>query len=92
MFGASLSRLVSSPELYGAPFQAFVNGSGPGSPDQPGLLAELAGTPAIDRVTLVSVPAVTVNKVSTRAAAVTPVRGAVLLSAADGGCPRARAR
>jgi hypothetical protein len=89
VFGASLSHLVTSPELYGAPFQAFVNGAGPGAPDQPSLLADLARKPAIDRVTLVSVPAVTVNKVSTRAAAVTPVRGEVLLSAADGRLPAA---
>ncbi|MGH3272103.1 MAG: ABC transporter permease, partial [Trebonia sp.] len=51
------------------------------------LLAALAREPAIDRVTLVTIPAITVNKVSTRAAAVTPVRGAVLLSAADGRLP-----
>jgi ABC-type lipoprotein release transport system permease subunit len=87
VFGASLSHLVASPELYGSPFQAFVNGSGPGSPDETGLLAALARVPAIDRVTLVSVPAVTVNKIGVRAATVTPVRGAVLLSAADGRLP-----
>jgi FtsX-like permease family len=87
VFGASLSHLIASPELYGSPFQAFVNGSGPGSPDQPGLLAALAREPAIDRVTLVSVPAITVNKIGVRAAAVTPVRGPVLLSAADGRLP-----
>jgi FtsX-like permease family len=87
VFGASLSHLVASPELYGSPFQAFVNGSGPGAPDQPGLLAALAREPAIDRVTLVSVPAITVNKIGVRAAAVRPVRGPVLLSAADGRLP-----
>ena len=87
VFGASLAHLVGSPELYGAPYQAFINASGPGAPDQARLLAALAREPAIDRVTLVTIPAITVNKVSTRAATVTPVRGAVLLSAADGRLP-----
>jgi FtsX-like permease family len=87
VFGASLSHLVNSPELYGAPYQAFVNSSGPGATDQASLLAELAREPAIDRITLVSVPAITVNQVGVRAATVTTVRGAVLLSAADGRLP-----
>jgi len=87
VFGASLSHLVSSPNLYGAPYQAFLNASGPGAPDQAGLLAKLAREAGIDRVTLVTVPAITVNTVGVRAAAVTPVQGAVLLSAADGRLP-----
>jgi hypothetical protein len=87
VFGASLSHLVGSPDLYGAPYQASVNSSGPGAPDEGSLLAGLHREPAFDRITLVSVPAISVNKVGVRAAIVTPVRGTALLSPADGRLP-----
>jgi ABC-type lipoprotein release transport system permease subunit len=87
VFGASLSHLIASPELYGAPFQAYFESSGPGAVPQDSLLTELERDPAIDRITLVSVPAITVNEIGVRALAATPVRGTVLLSAADGRLP-----
>jgi FtsX-like permease family len=87
VFGASLSHLVASPDLYGDPFQAYFNSSGPGAPTQASLLAELERDPAIDRITLVTGPAITVNKIRVRALAATGVRGALLLSVADGRLP-----
>ena len=48
---------------------------------------ELEGDRAIGRITLVSLPAVTVNRINVRTIAVTVVRGPMLLSAADGRLP-----
>ncbi|HEY5990701.1 MAG TPA: FtsX-like permease family protein [Streptosporangiaceae bacterium] len=87
VFGTSLSHLIGSPELYGAPFQVYFNASGPGADPERGLLAELERDPAIDRITRLSIPAVSVNHVSVRALAASPVRGAVLLSAVEGRLP-----
>lgn len=90
VLGASLSRLTASPELYGDPFQAYFSWSGPGEAAGAGLLTELERDPAIDRITLVSGPAITVNHVSVQALAVAAVRGPVLLSAAEGRLPAGR--
>jgi ABC-type lipoprotein release transport system permease subunit len=87
VFGASLSHLIASPELYGAPFQAYFQSSGPGAVPTDSLLTELKRDPAIDRITLVTGPAITVDKIGVRALAATPVRGTVLLSAVDGRLP-----
>ena len=54
VFGASLTRLITSPALYGVPFQAeFTNeGTGSGSVLTGALLASLRQDPAITRITL----------------------------------------
>jgi hypothetical protein len=90
VLGASLSRLTASPELYGDPFQAFFNWAGPGGTAGTGLLAGLKRDPAIDRITLISAPAITVNQVSVQALAAAVPRGPLLLSAADGRLPAGR--
>jgi hypothetical protein len=87
VFGASLTHLTRSPELYGAPFQGYVMSSGPGGAPA-GLLAALTRDPAISGVTAATDPAVAVNGVSVRAIATTAVRGPTLLSAVKGRLPR----
>ncbi len=87
VFGASLTHLTRSPELYGAPFQRYVMSSGPGGAPA-SLLAELNRDPAISQVTTITLPAVTVNRVSVRAVTTTAVRGPTLLSAVRGRLPR----
>ena len=87
VFGSSLAHLTATPALYGAPFQDFFNSSGPGALGQDPLIKELEGDRAIGRITLVSSPAVTVNRINVRAIAATAVRGPMLLSAADGRLP-----
>jgi ABC-type lipoprotein release transport system permease subunit len=87
VFGTSLAHLTATPALYGAPFQAYFNNSGPGGLAGSSLLRELRRDRAISRITLVSVPAIAVNNVSARAIAATAVRGRMLLSAAEGRLP-----
>jgi hypothetical protein len=87
VFGASLTHLTRSPELYGAPFQRYVTSSGPGGAPA-GLLAELNRNPAISQVTTITLPPVTVNQVGVRAITTTAVRGPTLLSAVRGRLPR----
>jgi hypothetical protein len=89
VFGTSLAHLTATPALYGAPFQAFFNASGPGATDGRSVLTELKSDRAIGQITLVSAPAITVNHVSVRAVAATTVRGRTLLSAAEGRLPAA---
>ena len=87
VFGASLAHLVASPELYGDPFQAVITTSAPGASPPASLVSELTRDPVIDRITTVTVPAITVGTVTVRALATTAVRGPVLLSTADGRFP-----
>ena len=87
VFGSSLAHLTATPALYGAPYQDFFNSSGPGAVGQDPLIKELVRDPAIGRITLVSLPAVTVNRVSIRVVTATVIRGPMLLSAADGRLP-----
>ena len=90
VFGASLTRLISSPALYGAPFQAeFTNlGTGSGSVLTGALLASLRQDPAITRITLVTVVEIEVNGRHVRSLALNAVRGPALISAVDGRLPR----
>jgi putative ABC transport system permease protein len=90
VLGASLSHLTASPELYGDPFQAIFSWSGPGEADATSLLTGLERDPAIDRITLVSGPAITVNQVGVQALAAAAPRGRLLLSAAGGRLPAGR--
>jgi ABC-type lipoprotein release transport system permease subunit len=91
VFGASLTHLVSSPELYGAPFQAYFASDGePGSQGVVNgpLLDKLVGDPAIKQITKGAFVEVNVNGKHVRTIAMTPVRGTALLSALDGRLPR----
>jgi hypothetical protein len=90
VLGASLSRLTASPELYGDPFQAYFNLSGAGGAAGSGLLTGLKRDPAIDRITLISAHAITVNQVSVQVLAAATAEGPPLLSAADGRLPSGR--
>jgi putative ABC transport system permease protein len=90
VFGASLTRLVSSPELYGVPFQAnFANegGTGSGSVLTGSLLTSLRRDPAINRITLVTAVEIDINRHHVRSLAVDAVRGPALISAVDGRLP-----
>jgi hypothetical protein len=91
VFGASLTHLVSSPELYGAPFQAYFSSDGtPGSQAKVNgpVLKGLKDDDAIEQITLGAFVEVNVNGRHVRTVAMTPVRGAALLSALDGRLPR----
>jgi ABC-type lipoprotein release transport system permease subunit len=91
VFGASLTHLVSSPELYGAPFQAYFSSDGlPGSQAEVTgpLLDGLRRDRAISQITLGAFVEVNINGKHVRTVVMTPVRGAALLSAVDGRLPR----
>jgi hypothetical protein len=89
VFGSSLAHLIGTPALYGAPFQDFFVGGGPGDVGQDRVIKVLEGDRAIARITLVTVWPVTVNRVDVTAIAATaaPGRGPMLLSAAEGRLP-----
>jgi hypothetical protein len=91
VFGASLTHLVSSPALYGAPFQVYFAPDG-GARSQSvvtgPLLDGLRRDHAITQVTLADQAQIDVNGSHVRTLAVTPVRGAALVSAVDGRQPR----
>ncbi|MGN6793472.1 MAG: hypothetical protein ACTHJW_13900, partial [Streptosporangiaceae bacterium] len=90
IFGASLTRLISTPALYGAPFQVqFANqGTGTGKVLTGALLTNLRHDPAIARITLATVVEIDVNGHHVRAVALKPVRGPALISKVDGRLPR----
>jgi ABC-type lipoprotein release transport system permease subunit len=90
VFGASLTQLISSPALYGVPFQAeFTNeGTGPGSAITTSVLASLKNDHAIGRITLAAPGAIDVNGRQVRLFAVTAIRGRPLISVVDGHPPR----
>jgi hypothetical protein len=81
VFGASLTHLISTPALYGAPFQAYFSGDG-----EPGSAAVVTGPlldglrkdSAIEQITLGAFVEVNVNGSPVRAVAMTPLRGAAL--------------
>jgi ABC-type lipoprotein release transport system permease subunit len=90
VFGASLTHLVSTPALYGVPFQVYFTNEGAGSaPEVTGaLLTGLRRDRAIGRITLATVEEITVNGHPVRVLGVIPVRGRTLVSAVDGRLPR----
>jgi hypothetical protein len=88
VFGASLSHLLASPELYGAPYQATIN-SGTGARPYDKVISDLDRARGIDRITLLTGSAISIGKVNVRATEVTPRRGAMLLSASAGRLPAA---
>ena len=89
IFGASLARLISSPALYGAPYQVqFANeGVGPGTVLTHQLLASLRRDAAIARITVATTADVEVNGRHVRAVALRAVRGQPLISTIDGRPP-----
>jgi len=89
VFGASLTWLISSPALYGAPFQAdFTNlGVGNGSVVTGSLLTSLRQDPAIKRITLATAAEIAVNGRQVRLLAVNAIRGPALISTVDGRLP-----
>lgn len=90
VFGASLTNLVSSPALYGVPYQVYFAAQDPGSEAKVTgpLLDSLRRDRAIERITLAALVEVGLNGKSVRALAVTAVRGPVLISAVDRQLPR----
>jgi hypothetical protein len=84
-----MSHLIASPELYGDPFQAYFNGSGPGAPPVASLLDEFRRDPAIGQVTLMTSAQLSVNQADVRALAVSAARGPLLLSSVAGRLPAA---
>jgi FtsX-like permease family len=91
VFGASLAHLISSPGLYGSPFQVYFAPDGTDRAPEVitgPLLTSLRRDGAIERITLAAYEEITVNGRHVPALAVTPVRGPVLLSAVAGRPPR----
>src|SRR6266700_2064687 len=86
VFGASLNTLVSSPALYGAPFQAqFTNeGLGTGGAIRNLLLPRLLQDSQITQITRATVAEFKVNGRHVRAVAIKAVRGRALISTVDG--------
>ncbi len=90
VFAGSLTHLISSPALYGAPFQAYFASNGePGSQAvvTGPLLDSLREDRAIEQITQGAFVEVNVNGSHVRTVAMTPVRGPALLSAVDGRLP-----
>ena len=90
VFGASLAHLVSSPALYGSPYQAYFTnlGSGSGAAVTGPVLTSLRRDRAIQRISLATTERITVNGSQVGLLAVSAVRGPALVSAVDGRLPR----
>lgn len=86
VFGASLSHLIASPQLYGDPFPVYFDSQDPQTITGP-VQHSLQHDPAIDRMTLAIGPEITVNHVQVRAIAFRAVRGRALLSMVSGSVP-----
>ena len=89
VFGASLTRLISSPALYGVPFQAeFANeGTGSGSAITGPVLTSLRQDREIERITVATIADIHVNGRQVRMVAATAIRGPALISVVDGRLP-----
>ncbi|MGO9963604.1 MAG: ABC transporter permease [Acidimicrobiales bacterium] len=88
VFGASLSHLIATPRLYGAPFQ--LNFTDPAGGEEPpaGLLTRLEHDRAVTAISRGLAVEVSVNnKVSIGAIAATAVRGRLLFSTVAGHLP-----
>jgi len=91
VFGASLTHLISTPALYGAPFQAYFAQDGTAGSQAVvtgPLLESLRKDRTIQRITLAALAEININGRHVRTVAMTPVRGPALLSAVDGRLPR----
>ncbi|HYB88918.1 MAG TPA: ABC transporter permease [Streptosporangiaceae bacterium] len=89
VFGASQAHLLSSPALYGLPYQvSFSNlGSGSGAAITGPVLTSLRRDRAIQRISLATTEEIAVNGRQVGLLAVTAVRGPALISAVDGRLP-----
>jgi ABC-type lipoprotein release transport system permease subunit len=89
VFGASLAHLLSSPALYGSPYQVYFSnqGSGSGAAVTGPVLTSLRRDPAIQRISLATTEQITVNGSHVGLFAVTAVRGPALVSTVDGRLP-----
>ena len=90
IFGASLTHLVSSPALYGTPFQVYFAPDGEAQSQSVvtgPLLAGLRRDRAIERITMASEAQIDINGRHVRTYALTPVRGPALISAVQGRLP-----
>ena len=89
VFGASLTHLLSSPALYGSPYQAYFTNltSGSGAAVTGPVLTGLRRDRAIRRISLATTEQITVNGSQVGLLAVTAVRGAALISDVDGRLP-----
>jgi FtsX-like permease family len=86
IFGASLSHLTASPNLYGDPFQLSFNPNGGAS--DPTLLGRLEHDRAITGITQGAGGGdLSINKVATWTIAASPVRGPLLFSVVAGHLP-----
>lgn len=89
VFGASLSRLTTTPRLYGQAFQMWLSGIGQNiSPAELATLqARLQHDPAVVGLTLGTSGAASINGVGTDVIAGEPLRGPLLVSSASGRAP-----
>jgi hypothetical protein len=85
VFGASLSHLTASPNLYGDPFQLNFNLVN-GQPD-PGVYRSLVHDPAVTRITRGLGTEISIKNVTVGAVAATAIRGTPLLSTVTGHLP-----
>jgi hypothetical protein len=86
VFGASLSHLTATPRLYGDTFQLNFNDPNRAGPNA-ALLRSLEHNRAISEITEGYALEVSINKIAVGAIAGSPIRGALLLSSADGPVP-----
>ena len=89
VFGASLTHLLSSPALYGLPYQVYFTnlGAGSGAAVTGPVLTSLRRDHAIQRISLATTEQITVNGSHVGLFAVTAVRGPALVSTVDGRLP-----
>jgi hypothetical protein len=90
VFGASLSHLTATPQLYGDPFELNIsNPGGSGRPDQ-AVLESLLHNDAVTGITQgIALPAIEIDNVTVGAIAGTTIRGRLLLSTVKGHLPDA---
>ncbi len=90
VFGASLSHLTTTPELYGDPFQLNISNPNSGGTPGPALLHTLEHDRAVNAITAgIALPAIRIDNVVVGAIAGTAIRGQLLLSPAAGHSPDA---
>jgi hypothetical protein len=90
VFGASLSHLTTTPELYGDPFQLNISNPNSGGTPDPALLHTLEDDRAVNGITAgIALPAIRIDNVVVGAIAGTAIRGQLLLSPVAGHSPDA---
>jgi hypothetical protein len=87
VFGASLSHLTATPNLYGDAFQLNISNPGGGGVPDPALLTSLEHDRAVTGVTRGMANEIAVNKVPVASIAATAIRGRLLFSTIDGPLP-----